>query len=83
MPGNFDLTSGLTADLQIPVRGQNTIGNNDTDYSLSGKYIITASRQMITYQKHETIIELGTDSNNRKNVYQSSELQNSLMDSYA
>lgn len=83
MPGNFDLTSGLTANLEVPVRGENSIGNDNLDYSLSGKYIITASRQMITYQKHETIIELATDSNNRKSVYRSEPVQNSLMDSYA
>lgn len=82
MPGNFDLTSGLTANLLVPSRGEKAKGVDDVDYSLTGKYLIVAARQMITYQKHETIIEVATDSNNRGIVYQSSELQNNLMDSY-
>ena len=82
MPGNFDLTSGLTANLLIPARGEKAKGVDDIDYSLSGKYLIIASRHMITYHKHETIIEVATDSNNRKNVYQSTERQNDYMDFY-
>lgn len=82
MPGNFDLTSGLTANLLIPVRGEKAKNVDNIDYSLSGKYLIIASRQMITYQKHETIIEVATDSNNRDGYYRSTELQNSYMDSY-
>jgi hypothetical protein len=82
MPGNFDLTSGLTANLLFPARGEKAKGADNIDYSLSGKYLIIASRHMITYQKHETIIEVATDSNNRKNVYQSTERQNDYMDFY-
>jgi hypothetical protein len=44
--------------------------------------LIIASRQMITYQKHETIIEVATDSNNRDSYYRSTELQNNFMDYY-
>ena len=83
MPGNFDLTSGLTANLTVPVRGEKAKIVDNTDYSLSGKYLIIASRQMITSQKHETIIEVATDSNNRDSYYRSTELQNNFMDSYA
>lgn len=82
MPGNFDLTSGLTANLTVPVRGEKAEGVNNVDNSLSGKYLIIASRQMITYQKHETIIEVATDSNNRDSYYLSTELQNNFMDYY-
>jgi hypothetical protein len=82
MPGNFDLTSGLTANLTVPIRGEKAEGVNNVDNSLSGKYLIIASRQMITYQKHETIIEVATDSNNRDSYYRSTELQNNFMDYY-
>ena len=82
MPGNFDLTSGLTANLMVPIRGEKAEGVNNVDNSLSGKYLIIASRQMITYQKHETIIEVATDSNNRDSYYRSTELQNNFMDYY-
>lgn len=83
MPGNFDLTSGLTANLTVPSRGEKAKGFDNIDYSLSGKYLIVASRQMITFEKHETIIEVATDSNNRDSYYRSTELQNNFMDSYA
>ena len=82
MPGNFDLTSGLTANLLVPARGEKARGIDDIDYSLSGKYLIIASRHMITYHKHETIIEVATDSNNREFVYRSTETQNDYMDFY-
>lgn len=82
MPGNFDLTSGLTANLVIPTRGEKAAGVDSIDYSLSGKYLIVASRQMITSQKHETIIEVATDSNNRDSYYLSTDLQNNFMDYY-
>lgn len=82
MPGNFDLTSGLTANLTIPTRGEKAAVVDSVDKSLSGKYLIIASRQMITYQKHETIIEVATDSNNRDSYYISTEMQNNFMDFY-
>lgn len=83
MPGNFDLTSGLTANLTVPVKGEKAKIVDNIDYSLSGKYLIIASRQMITSQKHETIIEVATDSSNRDSYYLSTEIQNNFMDSYA
>lgn len=82
MPGNFDLTSGLTASLLIPNRGEKAKGVDEVDQSLSGKYLIIASRHIITYQKHETIIEVATDSSNRNKIYQSVQQQNDLIDFY-
>lgn len=82
MPGNFDLTSGLTAELLIPSRSEKAKGVDEVDYSLSGKYLIVASRHIISYQKHETIIEVATDSNLRNKVYQSVDKQNELIDFY-
>jgi hypothetical protein len=82
MPGNFDLTSGLTASLIIPNRSEKAKGIDEVDYSLSGKYLIIASRHILTYQKHETVIEVATDSSNRNKVYQSVEAQNDSVDNY-
>jgi hypothetical protein len=52
------------------------------DKSKSGKYLIVAARQMITYDKHETILEVATDSSNRDRVYLSTQQQNDLADFY-
>jgi hypothetical protein len=75
MPGNFDLTSGLTANLALPVRSQKAKGADNTDHSLNGRYLIVATRHIITYQKHETVMEVVTDSTNRANIYQSTQEQ--------
>ena len=81
-PGNFDLTSGLTMDMLIPNRSQQGKIMDDIDYSLSGKYLIIASRQIITYQKHETVLELATDSNNREAFYTSTKQQEGALIAY-
>jgi hypothetical protein len=36
------------------------------DKSLSGKYVIVASRHIIGYDKHETIIEVASSSNSNE-----------------
>jgi hypothetical protein len=82
MPGNFDLTSGLTANLIVPKRGEKAVSENIEDKSLSGKYLIIAARHIINYQKHETVIEVATDSNNRDAVYTSTNLQNESLEIY-
>jgi hypothetical protein len=82
MPGNFDLTSGLTANLIIPKRGEKAVSEDTEDKSLSGKYLIIATRHIISYQKHETVIEVATDSNNRDTVYTSTNQQNESLEAY-
>lgn len=82
MPGNFDFTSGLTANLMIPKRAEKSLDDNTEDKSLSGKYLIIATRHIINYQKHETVIEVATDSNNRDAVYNSIDLQNESLEFY-
>jgi hypothetical protein len=62
MPGNFQLTSGFNVALNVPVFGAKEKGGENDDKGLSGKYIIVASRQIIKYNKHETIIEVATTS---------------------
>ena len=73
MPGNFDLTSGLTANLRLPARSEKAKGSDNVDHSLNGKYLIVATRHIITYEKHETIMEVATDSLNRDKIYQSTQ----------
>jgi hypothetical protein len=64
MPGNFQLTSGFNVNVQAPNFGKKEKGGGDDniDESLSGKYLIIATRHMIGYDKHETIIEVATTS---------------------
>ena len=81
MPGNFNLISGTTVYISLPTESEHaTTDNSDnTDYSMSGKYLITATRQIITYEKHETIMEVATDSTERPAVYKSSKQQNDVV----
>lgn len=62
MPGNFQLTSGFNVNVQAPTFGKKFEGDSNEDMSISGKYMIVASRQIIGYEKHETIIEIATTS---------------------
>jgi len=64
MPGNFQLTSGFNVNVVAPYFGKKEKGDDNEDVSLSGKYIIVASRHIIGYEKHETIIEVATTSTN-------------------
>jgi len=66
MPGNFTLTSGFNVNVEAPNFGKKEKGGGDSneDQSLSGKYLIIATRHIIGYDKHETIIEVATTSTN-------------------
>lgn len=67
MPGNFGLYSGACVQLNIPHRyNVDTQNMENGDKSLSGKYIIIGVRHLIRYDKHETILEVATDSTNFK-----------------
>jgi hypothetical protein len=67
MPGNFGLYSGSCVQLNIPHRYNiDTDTMEQGDKSLSGKYIIIGVRHLIRYDKHETILEVATDSTNYK-----------------
>jgi len=76
MPGNFQLTSGLNVNVMLPNMAQKEMGDDNTDDSLSGKYIIIASRQIIGLEKHETIIEVATTSTEKEFVETSDSAQN-------
>ena len=62
MPGNFQLTSGFNVNVQAPNFGKKEDGSDNNDPSLSGKYLIVATRHIIGYEKHETIIEVASSS---------------------
>jgi hypothetical protein len=66
MPGNFQLTSGLNVNVDGVIAAKIEHGDSNEDTSLSGKYLIIASRQIIGYNKHETIIEIATTSTNKE-----------------
>jgi hypothetical protein len=62
MPGNFQLTSGFNVNVIAPEFAKKEKGSDNNDPSLSGKYIILATRHIIGYEKHETVIEIATTS---------------------
>jgi len=66
LPGNFSLFSGETVGVFVPKFGIKDNDNDATeafDKSLTGKYIIIGTRHVISYNKHETLIEVASDSN--------------------
>jgi hypothetical protein len=65
LPGNFGITSGAVINLTMPVKSLKPDADEVIDETLSGKYIVTAARQMIKGDMHETIIEVAADSTNR------------------
>jgi hypothetical protein len=79
MPGNFQLTSGFNVNVDAPIFGKKFKGDDNEDKSLSGKYLIVASRQIIGYEKHETIIEVATTSSDVEVTMSSPEQQEDLL----
>ena len=83
MPGNFQLTSGVTVDLDAPgfsIREKGQDANQDV--SLSGKYIIVAARHVLGLKRFVTIIELATDSTNDSRKIKTSAQQIEAMRTY-
>ncbi len=63
MPGNFRFITGDCVDLNVPhFYNERGVDNDVGDPSLSGKYVITAVRHIIKSDRHETILEVATDS---------------------
>lgn len=63
LPGNFLLTSGV--NLLMKKQKASSYQSDDTkDTSLYGKYLIVGTRHVIQNNKHETIVEIVTDSAN-------------------
>jgi hypothetical protein len=65
LPGNFGLVIGKLVNIHLPNYVSNDGSSNSTDPDMSGKYIIMAVRHIIRYDRHETIIEIATDSTNK------------------
>lgn len=74
LPGNFQLTSGFNVNVIAPTLGVKDTGEGE-DSSISGKYIITATRHIIGFEKHETVIEIATTSSTNDYVPTSNPMQ--------
>jgi hypothetical protein len=61
LPGNFMITSGVTLNI-LKQKSSYYDENQNVDSSLFGKYLVIATRHMIRDNKHETVLELVTDS---------------------
>jgi hypothetical protein len=81
LPGNFQLTSGFNVDVLTSGFNRKTKDSTNDDLSLNGKYLIIAARHTITTNKHETLIEIATDSTNNPEIYTSNPQQNELLKS--
>ena len=80
MPGNFQLTSGFNVFFTAPSFARREVGEYNEDKSISGKYIIIATRHIITMDRHETVIEVSTDSTrNDKQLVSSVEQNNEIL----
>ena len=64
LPGNFYLSSGSILEINAKSFSLNSDITDSTDKTMSGKYLIIATRHMINPQKHETFCEIATDSTN-------------------
>ena len=71
MPGNFQLSSGFVVNLDVKNFAQKNTNEDFEDASLSGRYLITAARHIIGYEKHETVLELATTTTKRNFVNKS------------
>ena len=66
LPGNFGLFTGDMVNLFVPrfgIKEENASAKDSLDTTLTGKYIIIGVRHIVQYNKHETIIEVASDSN--------------------
>ena len=82
MPGNFQLSSGFNVNLMAPNFSAKEKGEENEDKSISGKYIILASRQIIGYDKHQTVIEIATTSSGNDFIPAGNKQQTSSILSY-
>ena len=82
MPGNFQLTSGFNVNVIAPSFSVKLRGDSNDDPSLSAKYVIVATRQIIGFEKHETIIEVASSSTNNEFIPSSSPRQTEAVMNY-
>jgi hypothetical protein len=82
MPGNFQMTSGFVLNVRVPNSAVKSGGDDNEDRSLSGRYLITATRHIINYEKHETVLELATTSNELEFIPSATNQQTREIDNY-
>lgn len=83
MPGNFQLSSGYNVNIITPGFGASTKNEDPNfDRSLSGKYIITGTRHIISLRRQVTIIEVATDSTLDDRNLSTTQLQNEASSNY-
>jgi hypothetical protein len=66
MPGNFGLTSGFNVNMKFPARTEKNEQREDLDSTLNGNYSIIATRHIIKYNIHETVIDVASDSSQKQ-----------------
>ena len=82
MPGNFQLTTGFNVNVKAPFFGKKVEGEEDEDLTLSGKYLIVGSRQIIKENTHETVIEVASTSTDQEFITQSTDDQNKILENF-
>lgn len=83
MPGNFQLTSGKNVNFETSGFGAHSKGQEGSqDTSVSGKYVITGTRHILSLTRHLTIIEVASDSTNDVKTYVSNSDQNKVATNY-
>jgi len=82
MPGNFQLSAGYNVDVNVPELAAKEDGVESEDLSLNGKHLIVASRHIISFDKHETVIEVASTSTNKEEVYASNPNQSAEVENY-
>jgi hypothetical protein len=82
MPGNFQLSSGFNVNVMIPELGLQESNVSEEDKTLSGRHLIVNSRQIITFDKHETIIEVASTSTNQEFIASDNPNQTAAIQEY-
>ena len=65
LPGNFAVSSGLNLHLDMPMRSLQSESADNTDEALNGKYLVIGCRHILKYNRHETVVEVASDSTNK------------------
>ena len=65
LPGNFAISSGLNLHLDMPMKSIQGDSGDNTDEALNGKYLVIGCRHIIKYNRHETVVEVASDSTNK------------------
>lgn len=70
VPGNFQFTSGVLVELEYPEKSIRIDGETDIeDKTNSGNFIVSGTRHRITFSKHDTFLEIITDSSKKENIF--------------